>query len=121
MSAPGGHFDAEARPVPFVPFETPRAPRTDETPGIAERFRAAAQRTREARFNGVGSHSARGHLLDRLLRDGTDTYADRCGGPVENRVRLAPGVVDAEAGVVGADRMGVRLPPWGGSNGMTGR
>ena len=118
MSAPGGHFDAEARPVPF---ETPRASRTDEIPGIVERFRAAAQRTREARFDGVEIHSVKSHLLDRLLRDGTNTCADRYGDPVENRVRPTPEVVDAGAGVVGADRVGVRLPPWGGSNGTTGR
>lgn len=69
----------------------------------------------------MGVHSAKGHLLDRLLRDGTDTCADRCGGPVENRVRPTPEMVDTEAGVVGADRMGVRLPPWGGSDGTTGQ
>lgn len=61
--APGGHFDAEACPVPF---ESSRAPRADEFPGGVERFRAAAQKAREAGFDGVRLHSADGHLLDRI-------------------------------------------------------
>lgn len=36
---PAATSNVEARPVPF---ETPRAPRLDEAPGIVERFRAAA-------------------------------------------------------------------------------
>ena len=116
VPAPGGHFDADGRPVPF---ETPRALEEGEISGVVEQFRAAALRAREAGFDGVEVHSANGYLLDQFLQDGTNTRTDRYGGPVENRVRLTLEVVDAVAETVGADRVGVRLSPWGRFNGMS--
>ena len=116
VAAPGGHFDADGRPVPF---ETPRALETGEIPGVVEQFRAAALRAREAGFDGVELHSANGYLLDQFLQDGTNRRTDRYGGPIENRVRLTLEVVDAVAEAVGADRVGVRVSPWGGFNGMS--
>lgn len=116
VPAPGGHFDVEGRPVPF---ETPRALELAEIPGVVEQFRSAAQRAREAGFDGVEIHSANGYLLDQFLQDGTNGRTDRYGGPVENRVRLTLEVVDAVAEVLGADRVGVRLSPWGRFNGMS--
>ena len=116
VPAPGGHFDVDGRPVPF---EMPRALGLDEIPGVVEQFRTAARRAREAGFDGVEIHSANGYLLDQFLQDGTNKRTDRYGGPVENRVRLTLEVVDAVAEAVGADRVGVRLSPWGGFNGMS--
>ncbi len=116
VPAPGDHVDANGRPVPF---ETPRALALDEIPGIVEQFRAAARRAQEAGFDGVEIHSANGYLLDQFLQDGTNKRADQYGGPIENRARLTLEVIDAVAEIVGADRLGIRLSPWGGLNGMT--
>lgn len=115
VPAPGSHVDATGRPVPF---ETPRALALDELPGIVEQFRTAARRSQEAGFDGVELHSANGYLLDQFLQDGTNKRTDAYGGPIGNRARLTLEVVDAVAGVVGADRLGIRLSPWGAFNGM---
>jgi N-ethylmaleimide reductase len=115
IAAPGNHMD---RTFNTVPFETPRALREDELPGIVELFRQAAVKAEAAGFDGVEVHSANGYLLDQFLQDGTNQRDDRYGGPIENRARLLLEVVDAVASVRGADRVGVRLSPWGKFNGM---
>ena len=116
VTPPGGHMDAQGRPVPF---ETPRALREDDIPGIVGAFRQAALNAREAGFDGVEIHSANGYLLDQFLQDGTNKREDRYGGSIENRARLLLGVVDAVAGAWSADRVGVRISPWGQFNGMS--
>lgn len=115
VPAPGNHVDAAGRPVPF---EEPRALREDEIPGIVEDFRRAAARAQEAGFDGVEIHSANGYLLDQFLQDGTNRREDRYGGSFANRARLLMEVIEAVSAVRGADRVGVRLSPWGSFNGM---
>jgi len=46
----------------MMPFETPRALRSDEIPGIVEQFRIGAANALEARFDGVEIHAANGYL-----------------------------------------------------------
>ena len=113
----GGHLDANFNPVPE--FETPRALALDEIPGIVEQFRRAALNAREAGFDGVEVHSANGYLLDQFLQDGTNRRSDAYGGTIENRTRLLFEVVDAVAAAWNADRVGLRLSPWGGFNSMS--
>ncbi len=115
VAAPGLHMDAAGKPVPF---ETPRALREDEIPGIVAQFRRAAENAKAAGFDGVEVHGANGYLLDQFLQDGTNKREDRYGGPVENRARLLLEAVDAVAEVWGPDRVGVRLSPWGKFGGM---
>lgn len=115
VPAPGRHMDMDGNPVPF---ETPRALREEEVPGIVALFRRAAENAEAAGFDGVEVHGANGYLLDQFLQDGTNKREDRYGGPVENRALLLLDVVDAVAAVWGADRVGVRLSPWGKFGGM---
>ena len=115
VPAPGNHMDAG---FASVPFKTPRALSVDEIAGIVGDFRQAALNARAAGFDGVEIHSANGYLIDQFLQDNTNRRTDAYGGPVANRVRFALEVVDAVTGAVGADRVGVRLSPWGRFNGM---
>lgn len=110
-----GHMDANLNPVPF---ETPRALERDEIPGIVESFAQAVRNAREAGFDGVELHSANGYLLDQFLQDNVNVRTDRYGGLVENRAHLLLEVVDACAAAWSADRIGVRLSPWGKFNDM---
>lgn len=116
VAAPGDHMDAAGRPVPF---EAPRPLGEDELPGIVAQFRNAAANARASGFDGVEIHGANGYLLDQFLQNGTNRREDRYGGTIENRARLLLETVDAVAAEVGADRMGVRLSPWGRFNGMS--
>lgn len=93
------------------PFETPRALTLEEIPGLVRDYAAAAQRARDAGFDGVEIHSANGYLLDEFLRDGANVRTDSYGGGVENRMRLLEEVVSAVSEVWPANRVGVRLSP----------
>ena len=96
-----------------VPYETPRALETDEIAGIVEAFRKGAENAKAAGFDGVEVHSANGYLLDQFLQDGSNKRTDRYGGSIENRARLTLEVTDAAIAVWGAERVGIRLSPYG--------
>jgi N-ethylmaleimide reductase len=102
-----------------VEFETPRALALEEIPGIVASFAQAARNAREAGFDGVEIHGANGYLLDQFLQDGSNQRTDAYGGTIPNRARLLVEVVDAVVGAWSADRVGVRLSPWGHFNGMS--
>jgi N-ethylmaleimide reductase len=93
------------------PLPTPRALTLEEMPGVIEQFRVAAANARTAGFDGVELHGANGYLLDQFLRDSSNVRSDRYGGSIENRARFPLEVVDAVAGVWGADRVGYKVAP----------
>ena len=103
----------------FVDTSQPRALETEEMPRIVADFADAAERAKEAGFDGVEVHAANGYLLDQFLRDGSNQRTDAYGGSVENRARLALEVTEAVARVWGADRVGIRLSPFGAFNDMS--
>ncbi|MFM0469479.1 alkene reductase [Paraburkholderia strydomiana] len=101
----------------FVPASPHRALGIDEIPGIVEDFRAAAQRAKDAGFDGVELHAANGYLIDQFIQDGTNQRSDSYGGPIQNRVRFLRETLEALISVWGAERVGVRISPsgeWGG-------
>ena len=100
------------------PFETPRALRTDEIPGVVEDYVQAARRAQAAGFDGVEIHSANGYLLDQFLQSRTNQRTDAYGGSIENRFRLLREIVTAVAEVMPANRIAVRLSPNGVFNDM---
>ena len=110
IAAAGQAFTAQFQQVPF---ETPRALETGDIPGIVEAFRQGAENAKAAEFDGVEVHSANGYLLDQFLQDRTNHRTDQYGGSIENRARLTLEVADAAISVFGADRVGIRLSPYG--------
>ena len=109
------HMDANLNPATF---ETPRALELAEIPGIVESFAQAARNAREAGFDGIEIHSANGYLIDQFLQDNVNARTDQYGGSVANRSRFLLEIVDACAPAWSADRIGVRLSPWGKFNDM---
>ncbi len=104
-----------------VEFETPRALETAEIPGVVEMFRRGAEMAKRAGFDGVEIHGANGYLIDQFLRESSNQRTDRYGGSIENRARFAVEVAQAVVGVWGADRVGIRLSPFGSFNDMRDR
>lgn len=100
-------------------FEVPRSLRTEELPGIVADFRHAAQCAKAAGADGVEVHGANGYLLDQFLQNSANQRDDQYGGSIENRARLLLEVVDAASEVFGADRVGVRISPYGVVYGTT--
>ncbi|MEM1181554.1 MAG: alkene reductase [Acidobacteriota bacterium] len=99
-------------------YEVPRALETSEIPALVEDYRRAAERAKEAGFDGVEVHAANGYLLDQFLQSKTNQRTDAYGGSVENRYRLLGEVVDAVTGVFPANRVAVRIAPNGVFNDM---
>ncbi|MEK9719765.1 MAG: alkene reductase, partial [Quisquiliibacterium sp.] len=65
---------------------------------------------------GVEIHGANGYLLEQFMQSSTNQRTDQYGGWIENRVRLPLEVVRAVVNVWGADRVGIRLTPFGIAN-----
>ena len=100
-----------------VPYETPRALETNEIPGIVAAFKQAARNAMQAGFDGVEIHGANGYLIEQFLQSRTNLRTDRYGGGIENRTRLLMEITQAAIEVWGANRVGVRLSPYGVANG----
>lgn len=101
----------------LVPYEVPRALETSEIPGIIAAYKQGARNAMDAGFDGVEIHGANGYLLEQFLQSGTNKRSDQYGGSIENRARLLMEVTDAVISVWGADRVAVRLSPYGVANG----
>jgi len=97
-------------------YETPRALETEEVYGVVEAFRQAAKNALAAGFDGVEIHGANGYLLEQFLQSRSNQRTDQYGGSVENRTRLLLEVTQAAIDVWGANRVGVRLSPYGVAN-----
>jgi 2,4-dienoyl-CoA reductase-like NADH-dependent reductase (Old Yellow Enzyme family) len=100
------------------PYEIPRALETSEIPRVVEDYRRAAERAKQAGFDGVELHAANGYLIDEFLQSKTNHRTDEYGGSVENRYRFLKEVVEAVASVWPARRVGVHLSPNSPFNGM---
>jgi N-ethylmaleimide reductase len=109
VSVPGGWV----QPSPH------RALTVKEIAGIVQDYRAAAQRAMDAGFEGVEVHGANGYLVDQFLQDGSNKRTDEYGGSLENRTRLLSEIARALISVWGADRVAVRIGPYGTWNGMS--
>jgi N-ethylmaleimide reductase len=112
----GGTYSPEWKEVAF---ETPRALETAEIPEILADYERGARHAKQAGFDGVEVHGANGYLLDQFLQDGSNKRTDCYGGSIENRARLLLEVVDRAISVWGAERVGVRLSPYGSFNDMS--
>lgn len=105
-------------PKGLVPFETPHALTVAEIRELIAAFRHAASIAKEANFDGVEIHGANGYLIDQFLQSGSNTRSDEYGGSVENRARFLLEVTAAVQSVWTEQRVGVRLSPGAGANGI---
>ena len=84
---------------------------------IAEHVHAA-ENAIAAGFDGVEIHGANGYLVEQFLNTASNQRADRWGGSIENRIRFAVEIARRTAAAIGADRVGLRVSPYGAFNGM---
>ncbi|KAJ3525045.1 hypothetical protein NMY22_g10737 [Coprinellus aureogranulatus] len=122
LSEEGGYPYVAPSPLPLphrrADVPPPRALTLGEIDQYVELYSRAALNAVQAGFDGVEIHSSNGYLLDQFLQDVTNIRDDEYGGCVENRSRFGLRVVDAVVRAVGADRVGIRLSPWGRYNSM---
>ncbi|UGY28594.1 alkene reductase [Bradyrhizobium septentrionale] len=100
-----------------VDYETPRALETGEVALMVEAYREGAKNALAAGFDGVEIHGANGYLIEQFLQSRSNLRTDQYGGSIENRVRFLMEVTQVVTEVWGANRVGVRLSPYGIANG----
>jgi N-ethylmaleimide reductase len=81
-----------------------------------DEFVQSARNAALAGFDGIELHSANGYLLEQFLHPHTNRRSDAHGGSVEKRIRFVVEVARACADAIGADRVGIRLSPFGTFN-----
>jgi N-ethylmaleimide reductase len=98
----------------FMRASPPRPIRTEEIPGLVSEFELAFKNARRAGFDGVELHAANGYLFDQFMNATLNRRTDGYGGATpETRTRFLLEVVDAATRELGADRVGVRVSPFG--------
>ncbi|KAA6460383.1 alkene reductase [Acidobacteria bacterium AB60] len=74
----------------------------------------SARNAKEAGFDGAEVHGANGYLFDQYLNSVVNERTDEYGNQTkESRTRLLLEAFDAVAAVLGPDRVGVRIAPFG--------
>jgi N-ethylmaleimide reductase len=86
---------------------------------IAE-YALAAKNAVAAGLDGVELHGANGYLINQFLDPGSNQRSDAYGGDAARRNRFALDVAAAVIAGIGADRVGIRLSPYGVFNEMSG-
>jgi N-ethylmaleimide reductase len=106
-------MSADGKPVSY---ETPRALEIGEIASVIEAYKQGARNALAAGFDGVEIHGANGYLIEQFLQSRSNLRNDQYGGSIENRTRFLMEVTQAVIEVWGADRVGVRLSPYGIAN-----
>ena len=99
------------------PYPEPNAMNEDDIAAVIAEYAQSAKRAVEAGFDGVELHAANGYLIDQFLNTVTNKRNDQWGGSVENRIRFAVAVAKAAAAAIGAEKIGMRISPYGAFNG----
>ncbi len=99
------------------PYPVPEAMSEDDIKQAIAEFAAGAKNAIAAGFDGIELHGANGYLIDQFLNTASNQRTDKWGGSVENRIRFAVEVAKASVAAIGAERVGMRISPYGAFNG----
>ena len=95
------------------PFSPARAMSEGDIAQAVDEFARSAGLAMEAGFDGVELHGANGYLIEQFLNPNVNQRTDRYGGSIQGRNRFAIEVAQAVAATIGANRVGIRLSPYG--------
>ncbi|MEI7456257.1 MAG: alkene reductase [Nitrosomonadales bacterium] len=99
------------------PYPVPSAMTEAEIEQTIAEYVQGAKNAREAGFDGVEIHAANGYMIDQFLNTATNQRTDNWGGSIANRIRFAVEIAKRTAAAIGADRVGMRISPYGVFNG----
>ena len=95
------------------PHMQPNALTVDEIATTVAEYAQSANLAIEAGFDGVELHAANGYLIEQFLNANVNKREDAYGGSAANRNRFALEVMRATIAAIGADRVGMRISPFG--------
>lgn len=99
--------------------DTPREMTLDDIEKTQQEFvNAATMLVNEAGVDGVELHAANGYLLNQFLNPKSNLRQDKYGGNAENRSLFVLETVQKVVQAIGADKVGVRVSPYGEFNDM---
>lgn len=97
-----------------LPLSKPTALTHEGIESVKRDYVQAARNAIEAGFDGVEIHAANGYLIEQFINAKVNTRDDEYGGQtIENRLRFVLEVVDAVIAVIGSERTGIRISPYG--------
>lgn len=86
---------------------------TEEIAATVQEYVQAAKNAIDAGFDGIELHAANGYLIEQFLNANVNQRSDAYGGSAAARNRFALEVAKACADAIGADRVGIRISPFG--------
>ena len=99
------------------PHSVPRAMTERDIAHAVSEFAQAARLAIKAGFDGVELHGANGYLIEQFLNANVNRRTDGYGGSIEASNRFALECARAAVAAIGADRVGIRLSPYGAACG----
>lgn len=116
IHAPGEMFtDTEG----MVAHDIPKAMTLKEIENAQKEFVYSAKKLiNEAEIDGIELHAANGYLLNQFINPNSNQRDDFYGGSIENRTRFVLEVTKAVVSEIGADKVGIRVSPYGAFNDM---
>ncbi len=112
-ACPGDVYTDKAGLQPHTPA---RAMTDADIAHAIDEFVQSAKLAVEAGFDGIELHAANGYLLEQFLNANVNQRSDGWGGSAQNRNRLVLEVARATIAAIGAQRVGIRLSPYGAFN-----
>jgi len=115
LAAPGEMWTDSEGSKPYPP---PEAMTSADVEAAIEEYAVSGALAIEAGFDAVELHGANGYLIEQFLNVASNQRTDAWGGSVDGRLKFVLAVVDRLAARIGANRIGIRLSPYGVFNGM---
>lgn len=99
------------------PHSAPRPMTQADIATAIDEYAASARMAIEAGFDGIELHAANGYLIEQFLNPNVNKRTDGYGGSIDGRNRFALEVARATVAAIGAEKVGIRLSPYGVFNG----
>jgi N-ethylmaleimide reductase len=93
-------------------YETPQEITVEKIKQTIKDYGQAAKNAMEAGFDGVELHAANGYLPSQFLAESANQRTDEYGGRIPNKTRFVLEVMQELIGVVGSDKVGIKISPF---------
>ncbi len=101
------------------PYPVPQEMTIKDIQDTIQEYSRSSKLAVEAGFDGVELHGANGYLIEQFINPAANKREDQYGGTIENRIRFAVEITEKVTSSIGANRVGIRVSPYGVSNDLT--